>query len=153
MRTGSIEAELASVISFILKSEREAEQNEFIAEIMHLAKFRVIEGPDRLTAYVVNTKFYQNMMDIRDRLVKIENLTDNSEKLKVTQAFNDIYRNKNVSYDEMCSFLRGQWNKRKNELFKHVTNRLISTTETLVENSVGFSRLIRNAYEYFGSEF
>lgn len=144
---GSIESKLTSVVLFILKSEREAEQNEFLSEVMRLSKMRVLEDPRHLTAYVSNTGFYKNMMRIQDRLEEIENLDNDKEKIDVTKAFNTIYKNKNVSYDEMCAYLRKQWTERKNDLFKHVAKHIAHVTETFVRYPAGFAKLIMSVYE------
>jgi len=146
----SIEGKLASVISFILKSEREAEQNEFLAEVYRLSKLRVTEEPRKLMSYIINTSFYQNMMNIQQRLVDIEDLKDDKEKFNVTKAFNEIYRDKNVSYEEMCAYLRKRWNYRKNELFKHVTKHLVNITENFVNHPVGLSNVLMSVYEKYG---
>jgi len=146
----SVKAKLASVVMFILKSEREAEQNQFIYEVLRLEKFRVMEEPKNMMKYVTKTDFYQNMINIQNRLIEIENLENIQDKIEVTQAFNSIYRSKNVSYEEMCKYLHKQWNQRKNELLKCVTKRLVDNTESFVENPVDMGRFIMGVYEKYG---
>lgn len=137
-----VEGKLAEVVLFILKSEKEAEQNEFLAEVMRMSKMQVFTDPRNLTAYVSNTEFYKNMMRIKSYLKEILNIQDNEEKMQVTQAFNEIYRDRGMTYDQMCNFLQRHWNFRKNELFKHVAKHIFETVESFVENPAMLSRFL-----------
>jgi hypothetical protein len=146
----SIEGKLASVVSFILRSEKEDEQIRFLGDVLRVSRLRLLEEPIKLRSHVIKTDFYKNMTNIRDRLTEIENLGNEDEKIKATKTFNDIYKNKSFSYEEMCAYLHKQWNQRKNELFKHVTKWLVDETESLVENCIRCSRFIWDVYERYG---
>lgn len=149
-KTNTIEGKLAEVISFILKSEREAEQTEFLSDVMRLTKMRIYTDPRNLTPYVSNTLFYKNMMRIKGYLKEIEDLENNEEKIRVVNAFNNIYQDKIMTYDQICSFLERSWNFRKNELFKHVAKHIFNMIEDFVRNPVDCGKFMASLYENYG---
>lgn len=138
----TFEGKLSEIVSFILKSEKESEQNEFLAEVMRLSKMKVFTDPRNITAYVSNTEFYKNMERIKEYLNEILDLSKEDEKKQVTDAFNEIYREKYFSFEQICNFLQRQWNYRKNELFKHVAKYIFGMVEIYVENPSAVSRLM-----------
>ena len=77
-------------------------------------------------------------------------LGNNEEKIRVANAFNNIYQDKIMTYDQICSFLERSWNFRKNELFKHVAKHIFNMIEAFIRNPVDGGKFMASLYENYG---